>query len=119
MNNNILSLLALAIYFYSCSGFDCKHLPNTYSSYESALKTIKTTHFNLRETTNTSKSSWIKGASYYSCDGSSGYLIVETYNQEYLHSNVPVNIWVSFKNSNSFGNYYNHNIKNNFPFYLE
>lgn len=120
MNRMLPILLAsLAIYLGSCGGIDCDQLPKTYSSNDEAAKTIKAAHFKIQETVNTSKSSWIRGASYYSCDGNLGFFILKTDNREYLYSEVPVATWNGFKNSNSFGEYYNSYIKHTFTFYLK
>ena len=52
-----------------------------------------------------------KGASYYSCDGQTGYLIIETDKQPYIHAGVPSSAWNGFKIASSFGSYFDHNIK--------
>lgn len=89
----------------------CNRLPQTFKSYNQALTLIKSSKFKISESVNTSKSSWIRGASYYSCDKITGFLIVVTDEKEYIHKNVPLEIWNQFKNANSFGSYYSQNIK--------
>jgi len=116
--NKIFLLASFVILLGSCSGDDCDQLPKSYSSYDDAVKTIKATHFKIQETVNTSKSSWVRGASYYSCGGSSGFFILKTDKQEYLYSGVPVDTWNGFKNAESFGSYFDYNIKHNFSFKL-
>jgi hypothetical protein len=98
--------------------YDCNQLPTSYTSYDEAIKIIKSKHFKIEESVNTSNSTWIRGASYYSCDGNSGFLIINTDRHDYLHSGVPITIWHGFKNTNSFGNYYDHNIKHKYRFNL-
>lgn len=112
-------LISLAICLISCRGIDCEQLPKTYTSHDEAAKTIKAAHFKIQENVNTSKSSWIRGASYYSCDGNLGFFILKTDNEEYLYSNVPIDVWNGFKNSNSFGEYYNEHIKHKFTINLK
>jgi hypothetical protein len=117
LNKTIL----IASFFFllsSCIGIDCNKLPKSYNSYDDAVKTIKMANFKINETVNATKSSWVKSASYYSCDGSFGFFILKTDNQEYLHSDVPVDTWNRFKNAESFGMYYNRNIKHKFSFRL-
>lgn len=111
-------LVSLAILFYSCNRINCDQLPKKYSSYEEAIKTIKSTHFRIEETINTSNSSWVKGASYFSCDGITGYFILKTDKQEYIYSSIPVDIWNGFKNAESCGSYYDYNIKHHYYFNL-
>lgn len=106
------------LFLFACSGTDCEQLPKKYSSYDEAVKTIKTAHFKMEESINTSKSSWVRGADYYSCDGVTGFFILKTDNQYYLYSGVPSEIWQGFKNSESFGTYYNNNIKHKYFFIL-
>jgi hypothetical protein len=48
-----------------------------------------------------------------------GFLIIETSKQEYIHKDVPIKVWEEFNNSTSLGKYYNRNIKNRFQLYLE
>ena len=97
----------------------CDQLPTTYSNYNKAISIIKTASFKIKESANTSKSSWIRGATYYSCDGDIGYLIVSTYTGYYIHSGVPIQIWQDFKRANSFGSYYDRDIKGRYHFYLK
>lgn len=89
----------------------CDKLPETFQSYSQASKLIKSSKFKISESINTSKSSWIRGASYYSCDGKTGFLIIATDTKDYIHNNVPIEIWEQFKNAESFGSYYSNNIK--------
>jgi len=97
---------------------DCKKLPITYSSFPEAVKTIKATRFLIEESISTLKSSWIRGASYFSCDGRVGFFILKTDKKEYLYSNLPIEVWKEFKGADSFGSYYNAHIKNRYLFEL-
>jgi len=115
---NLILIFANLVLLSSCSYLDCDQLPHSFSSYNDAVKAIKEAHFKIHENISTPKSSWVIGASYYSCDGELGFFILLTDRKEYLHSNVPVNIWNEFKNSNSFGSYYVNNIKHRFQFHL-
>ena len=99
----------------SCNSQDCNKLPAIYTSYSQGIELVKSSSFKVKETANTSNSSWITSAKYYSCDGNTGYLIYTTNKDyEYIHQGVPVNIWEGFKNASSKGSYYNSNIKNRY-----
>ena len=111
-------LISLVIFLVSCNRINCDQLPKNYSSYEAAIKTIKAAYFKIHENLNTSNSSWVKGASYFSCDGITGYFILKTEMQEYIYSGVPVEIWNGFKNAESCGSYYDYNIKHHYYFNL-
>ncbi len=112
-------IYAFVFFFLSAScSTDCDKIPSTFKTYSEAISAIKGATFKLKESVNTDKSSWIRGASYYSCDGELGYFILKTDKNEYLYSMVPIEIWNGFKEASSFGTYYNENIKNNYQFKL-
>lgn len=94
---------------------DCPTLPESFTSYSQAIDFVKQSHFRIHETANTSNSSWITSAKYYSCDGISGFLIYTTNRgYEYIHKGVPINVWEEFKNASSKGSYYDHNIRHKY-----
>ncbi len=113
-------LLVLILLLASCSNKnDCSQLPSSYNSYEEAMKTIEASSFKIEESINTSKSSWIKGATFYSCDSIQGFFILKTKRKDYLYSSMPIEIWNGFKNAESFGSYYHKFIKNRYIFELD
>ena|SRR5258708_3130322 len=97
---------------------NCEQLTKQFSTYDEAVKKIKSSNFKINEEANTSKSSWIKGASFYSCDGILGYFILITDKREYLYSEMPYSVWLEFKNAESFGSFYNDKIKHKYIFNL-
>jgi hypothetical protein len=97
---------------------DCKLMPAHFTSYNAATAWVKKASFKFTDNVNTSKSSWIRSASYYSCDGKTGFFIFSTDDMEYIHANMPVSIWNEFKHADSFGKYYNLNIKHRYQYYL-
>jgi len=107
----IFLLSAIAV---SCSSQNCKTLPQNFTSYYAAINIIENSSFKIEETANTSNSSWITSAKYYSCDGISGYFIYTTTNKKYIHEDVPIEIWQGFKNADSKGSYYDHFIRGNY-----
>jgi hypothetical protein len=98
----------------SCGEQDCDTLDKTFDTYKSALNIIKSADFKFTDDCNTSKSSWIYHAEYFSCNGKTGFLIIETKSQTYIHDEVPIEIWNEFKKAESFGKYYNRNLKGRF-----
>jgi hypothetical protein len=109
--------LMFLLLFISSSAFaqvDCNALPINFTSYSDAVLKIKNAKFNFTENINTSRSSWVRGASYYSCDGKVGYLIIKTDRQNYIHKNLPITLWNGFKNANSFGTFYDRYIRNRY-----
>ncbi len=105
---------AFLLTFVSCTSQDCKNLPQSFNSYSSATKQVKSATFKIKESANTSGSSWIQSANFYSCDGVKGYFIFKAQGKEYIHAGVPVDVWIGFKNAGSKGGYYNRNIKGQF-----
>ena len=110
----------LTIYFIiQISGLiysqSCKQLPDKFNSYSQAKSIIHNTTFKYTDKLPYGKSSWIASATFYSCDGSTGYLVYTTdKGREYIHEKVPIRIWEEFKNASSSGSYYVHNIKGRF-----
>jgi hypothetical protein len=104
----VLSLLITGTVFAQA----CKDLPDNFSSYNQAIKAIKIFGFKISDKLPYGKSSWITSATYYSCDGTTGYLVYSTYKgREYIHEKVPFRVWIEFKNASSSGSYYNYSIK--------
>lgn len=110
----ILPLL-LAMYLLSCNAQPCSQLPQSFESYSQAISLIQKSSFSVKESANTSGSSWISSAKYYSCDGATGYLIIKTDNGgEYIHNGVSIDVWQDFKKGPSKGTFYNAHLKNRF-----
>lgn len=106
----IISFLFFTI--VSCRSQDCNKLPNNFTSYSQAISLVEGSTFKIHETANTSKSSWIRSAQYYSCDGNTGYFIYSTKEgKEYIHKGVPIDVWEEFKKADSKGSYYDYNIR--------
>lgn len=90
---------------------DCKNIPKSFTSYQNAINTVKSSDFSIVEHCDTSKSSWVRGASFYSCNDSSGYLLLATNSKTYIHKAVPKYLWDEFKQAESFGKFYNAKLK--------
>lgn len=107
----LFSILVFA--FLSCSG-NCNSISKKFSSYDEAISLVRSTDFSTEEKVNTD-SSWIESIEYYSCDGVKGFLIVNTKSgASYIYENIPKEVWNEFKNADSFGRFYNQNIKGNY-----
>jgi len=103
----------------SCNNSSCNELPTQFNNYEQALSEIKSTDFSFEDSVDTSRSSFIESASFYSCDSKSGYLIIGIRNTEYIYQNVPISVWEEFKEAESFGKFYNSNIKDRYLLSLD
>lgn len=97
----------------------CEQLPTSFTSYEQAHSLVKSATYAYVEIANTSRSHWILGASYYSCDGKVGYYFIKTASKEYIYKDMPIEIWKGFLAAPSLGSYYNQFIKKRYQLYLE
>jgi len=116
---NYFKIFFLFIFFISCSGNNCKDLSQNFHSYSNAINVIQNSSFTFQDQADTSKSSWIKNAEYFSCDNNTGYLIITTKRKKYLFANVPVSLWKKFKQADSYGKFYNRYIRNKYQFTLK
>jgi hypothetical protein len=112
----ILILFFVSINSYSQN--NCNQLPSSFSSYNEALNLVGNAKFSFVDYLNTSNSTAVQGAKYYSCDNRNGFLIIGVNNQRYIYQGVPINVWNNFKRANSFGSFYNAYIKNNYQLRL-
>lgn len=98
--------------FVDCKSQNCETFPKSFESYEAAIQLIDLTEFEFKDNVNTLKSSWLSYAKYYSCDSKKGFFIIKTTkNYEYIHQDLPIEIWNQFKNAYSFGQFYNERIR--------
>ncbi|MDH7459891.1 KTSC domain-containing protein [Chitinophagaceae bacterium 26-R-25] len=101
-----------------CDAQNCKSIPSVFNSYEQAKQIVTAASFPFRQTIMTTKSSWIREATYYSCDGKTGFFLFKTNNQTYIHQDVPLTIWKGFVAADSYGSFYDHYLKHKFPLKL-
>jgi len=119
--NKLLKIYILFFSFaftISCNGQNCNEINTEFDSYQSALEIIKSSEFKISDKCDTSKSSWIYNAEYFSCDEENGFLLLTTKTKTYIHKNVPIKIWNEFKKAESFGSFYSGNIKNRYQLIL-
>lgn len=110
-------ILSLFI-FRTAQSQNCDELPSLFTSQQIALYKVELSKFNFKESIDTSKSSWIRGLSFYACDRKTGFLIMETKSQKYIHQEVPVLLWEKLKKASSFGTFYNDNIRGKYKIRL-
>jgi hypothetical protein len=111
---HIFLLFLLVVILSSCSNPNCSELPYSFESYENAIERIQGSTYEYSDNFTASESSWINSFEYFSCDGVTGYLIMHTGGREYLHSNVPIEIWLELMDSDSKGEFYNSNLRGKF-----
>ena len=109
-----LTLLGVVFNFNSCDSASCTDLPTNFTSYQKAVSEIKSANFTIEDNLDTSRSSIIRNAFFYSCNSKTGFLLVKIKSTEYIYQNVPISVWENFKEAGSFGRFYNNNIKGNY-----
>ena len=114
-----LTVSILLLFCFCCGKSDCHEIPTGFSSYQEALDILSHSNFKVQDKILTTKSSWILSATFLSCDGETGYFILETGSKKYIHNTVPFKKWLSFKNAKSFGSFYNHYIKKKYHLVIE
>lgn len=111
----IILTFLLGVAFGSCKTRNCNNIPKSFSSYQDAIRVIKNSSFKLKDSINIDKGSYMKSASYYSCDKKSGYFFYkEDAGYEYFVSDVPIKIWMEFKKADSKETYYDSMIKGHY-----
>jgi hypothetical protein len=100
-----------------CNSQNCNEIDLHKRGHNVAISTIRQFDFKFSEEVNTNESSWIKSVEYYSCDEVTGFLLITTKKgKEYIHNGVPKDLWSKFIHSNSFGSFYNSNIKGKYQY---
>lgn len=94
----------------SC-GNNCAEIPNSFSNFDQAKKIVLSSNFKLTDKADVFGSSWITSAKYFSCDGLSGFFVIETGNRTYIHQDMPYEVWENFKNADSKGSFYSRSIR--------
>lgn len=110
----LISICCSLLILTACSKNGCDNLPDQFSSYEEAERKIEATEFNVKQEIRTPESSWIYGATFYSCDGELGYLEVETDHGSYYLKDVPKQIWQAFQETESTGKFFNEELRGNY-----
>ncbi|ELR73061.1 hypothetical protein C900_00141 [Fulvivirga imtechensis AK7] len=91
---------------------NCHELPVSFNSTEKAIETLKSTTFRLQESIKISRYRSPRAAQFYSCDGLTGFLMVEeTEDILMVYRAVPQDAWSQFSNSTDPIGYYENNIK--------
>lgn len=112
-----ISILFFFILNISC-GNNCAKLPNSFNDYDQATEIVLSSNFKKEDRADVSGSSWISSAKYLSCDGLTGYFIIETDNRTYIHQSMPYEVWENFKSATSKGSFYSQSIKGNYQLKL-
>lgn len=114
-----IALIIILFLVTSCTEQDCKELPEKFTSYEKATEEVLNSTFKIEQKANVGGGSFLESAKYFSCDDSTGYLIIGMNDQEYIFQGVPKDIWQGFKEAESKGEYYNKFIRGRFGLNLK
>jgi len=115
-SNGVVGKLSLILgLLFVCS---CTRMPEKFRSKNEALKFIETERLS-QEVADTSKSSWLRSASYYYNKSGSGYGVFQIRDRRYIHAKLPRKIWDEIKSAQSLGRYYNEHIKGRYEVEFE
>ena len=96
----------------------CTRMPESFRSKNEALEFIELERL-IQEVADTSKSSWLRSASYYHDKSGAGYGVFQAGDRRYIHARLPRKIWDEFKSAPSLGRYYNEHIKGRYEVEFE
>ncbi len=113
MKRSIFTIFFIYSSFFGFAQQSCNELPEYWKSENEAVTVIEHATFKYSETIN-NQDSWLKKASFYSCDGVKGYLLIYSEKNVALHQDVPMKVWEMLKEAKSKGGYYNFYLKEKF-----
>jgi hypothetical protein len=92
----------------------------SFHTYDEAIKYVENDSSFIKDVADTSKSSWVNGAFYYRHWWSyRGYAVFVLNDKKYIHAKMPFWAWNKFKKAESFGTFYDNNIRNKYQLKLE
>jgi hypothetical protein len=98
----------------------CDTIPVQWKSQKAAIEYLRKSSFLIHEQRLAEgNDEAIRSASYYSCDGETGYLLIRYGGKEVLHQAVPLGVWQNLKNANSLSGYYHFYLRDRFVFKLK
>jgi hypothetical protein len=95
---------------------NCAVSSTSWKSEKEAIDALEKADFLFSESFNNESESWLLSASFYSCDGQNGYLVIHSQKKDFIHSSVPLVVWQDLKNANSKGGFYNFYIRDKYAF---
>ena len=101
-STNLLFVITMLVALNSCFSRDCSELPAWFSSYKEAKTIISQTDFYFEDSVWAWRSSWIDRASFHSCDGQTGFLVIHANGRTYIHDKVPIQLLYEFKDAYSY-----------------
>lgn len=114
-----ISLMLFCFLLSACHVADCDKIPTSFNSYSEAIEIVENYRFPFKDKIVINKSTWIRKAQYFSCNSGTGFFLLKTDTQCYIHQDLPIEIWYEFKKASSFGQFYSQNIKSRYQCRLE
>lgn len=107
--SKVFLLILSVTTFVSCARNEktCKDTSINKDFLADPINYVESFTYELTDSVLTPNSSWVRGVRYFSCDGKTGYFILKGKKKYFVHSQVPIDTWLDFKNAPSFGKYYN------------
>ena len=108
-------LVALIFFGFYSNGQEtiCDNGSASWKNEKEAIKRIEATYFESSDSV-LPQSSWMESAHFYSCDETTGYLIVKGSKGNFVHQDVPQEVWSALKDARSKGGFYMFYIKDHY-----
>ncbi|UII32935.1 KTSC domain-containing protein [Fulvivirga ulvae] len=97
------------------SNTNCHELPEKFDSPTNAINAIEKSTFRFTQSIKISRYHSPKAAFFYSCDGKTGYMIVDLKDgSREVYTIIPQEVWDEFANTNDPIGYYSTHIEKNY-----
>lgn len=98
----------------NCDSLELERLP-----FETVVSTLENTSFRFDQGFRISRVSGVRAAHYYSCNGTTGYLLLTIGQEKRVFIDVPKSLWDEFITASDLDGFYEKNIQSEFREYRE
>ena len=98
---------------------NCDSLEISALSIDDAISIIKQSSFRYQQQFKISRTYGVINASFFSCDGQLGYLIITVDKKDYIYFDVPKSKWTGLISSADINGFYDEEIKGNYEVITE
>jgi len=98
---------------------DCDSLDISTGSIKEAIEGIVNSKFRFQQQFKISRTYGVMSASFYSCDGERGFLIMKVDKKDYIYLEVQKSVWDTLITSQDINGFYNSDIKESYSLLTE
>jgi hypothetical protein len=109
----LLIIIGVSIFFLNTANQsnNCTGLDGNSLSGKALIEQLEKTKFEMKQEMRTFNLFGLKEAKFYSCDGETGYMVVEKNSKTEVFRNVPLKVWKEFRLAKSSDAYFVDNIE--------